>query len=149
MQETKARSITKGITWRIIGTLDTIMLAWLITGNISQALKIGGFEVFTKTILFFIHERIWLRIGQRRHRDSHSKSLGKAVSWRMVGTVDTIIISFIIINFFGSDELLQVPAIFQASTIGLAELFTKILLFYLHERVWNVVKWGKAKLPEH
>lgn len=126
----------------MVGTMDTIMLSWLITGNINHALKIGGFEVITKTILYFIHERAWLRIG-KKGRDSHFKSFGKAVSWRMVGTMDTIIISFIIIHFFGSDEHLKIPAIFQASTIGLAELFTKILLFYLHERVWSGVAWGK------
>ncbi|MDZ4845895.1 MAG: DUF2061 domain-containing protein [Chitinophagales bacterium] len=145
MRDTRARSITKGITWRIIGTMDTILLSWLITGNITQALKIGSVEVFTKTILYFCHERIWLRIGKKRHKDSHFKSFGKAVSWRMVGTIDTIIISFVIIHFFGSDEPLKVPAIYQASTIGLAELFTKILLFYLHERVWGRVKFGKIQ----
>ncbi len=143
MQDSRARSIFKGITWRLVGTADTILLSWLITGDIGKALKIGGFEVFTKTILYFLHERIWLRIGQRKRRDSHFKSFGKAVSWRMVGTIDTIIISFVIINFFGSEEQLKVPAIFQASTIGLAELFTKIILFYVHERAWNGVKWGR------
>lgn len=143
MRESRARSIIKGITWRMVGTLDTIMLSWLITGNITQALKIGGFEVFTKTMLYFIHERIWLRIDKKQLRDSHFKSFGKAVSWRIVGTIDTIIISFIIIHFFGGNEPLEVPAIFQASTIGLAELFTKILLFYLHERVWNTIRFGK------
>lgn len=150
MQESRARSIIKGITWRMVGTLDTIMLSWLITGDIEKALKIGGFEVFTKTILFFLHERVWLRIGNgngngNRKRDSRFKSLGKAVSWRIVGTLDTILISFIIIQFTGSGESLQVPAIFQASTIGLAELFTKILLFYLHERVWHRIPFGKKE----
>lgn len=144
MHESRARSIIKGITWRMVGTMDTIMLSWLITGDIEKALKIGGFEVFTKTILFFLHERVWLRIGNGNgKKDSRFKSLGKAVSWRMVGTIDTIVISFLIIHFTGSSEPLKVPAIFQASTIGLAELFTKILLFYLHERVWHRIDFGK------
>lgn len=143
MTDTNTRSLVKGITWRIIGTIDTITLSFLITGDISKALKIGGFEVFTKTILFFFHERIWLAIGKRRKQDSRFTSFAKAVSWRMVGTIDTIMISFIIIQFTGSHEELKVPAIFQASTIGLAELFTKILLFYLHERVWNRIEYGR------
>ncbi len=65
------------------------------------------------------------------------------MSWRIVGTVDTIVISFFVITFLGVEEDLKIPAIFQASTIGLAELFTKIVLFYLHERVWNRIGFGK------
>lgn len=145
MSDTKTRSVIKGITWRIIGTMDTIFLAWLITGDVSKAVKIGGFEVFTKTILYFLHERVWIMIGKRQKQDSRFTSLAKAVSWRIVGTIDTIVISFIIIQFSGSQEELKVPAIFQASTIGLAELFTKILLFYAHERVWNRIEFGKIK----
>jgi len=146
MRDSKRRSIIKGITWRIIGTLDTIFLSWLITGKVAQAFRIGGFEVFTKTILFFLHERVWLFIGKRRKHDSRFTSLAKAVSWRIVGTVDTIVISFIVIKFTGSDEPLKVPAIYQASTIGLAELFTKILLFYVHERAWNRINYGKRAI---
>ena len=143
MRDTNSRSLIKGITWRIIGTMDTIFLSWLITGDLSKALKIGALEVFTKTILFYFHERVWLYIGQRRKHDSRFTSFAKAVSWRIVGTMDTIMISFFIIQLTGSAEELKVPAIFQASTIGLAELFTKILLFYAHERVWNRIKFGR------
>lgn len=56
------RHILKTITWRIIGTIDTIMLAWLITGDPSTGLKIGGIEVITKMILYYIHERVWYKI---------------------------------------------------------------------------------------
>jgi uncharacterized membrane protein len=146
MRESKKRSFIKGVTWRAIGTLDTIFLSWLITGDLSKALRIGGFEVFTKTILYFIHERVWLFIGKKRHQDSHFTSFAKAVSWRVVGTLDTILIAFVVIKFTGGHEDLKVPALYQASTIGLAELFTKILLFYLHERAWNRVSFGKKKV---
>ncbi len=145
MTDTKTRSIIKGVTWRIIGTLDTTLLSWLITGDVSKALKIGGLEVFTKTLLYFFHERAWLAIGKRRKQDSRFTSFAKAVSWRIIGTLDTIMISYFIIQLTGSSEELMVPAIFQASTIGLAELFTKILLFYLHERTWNKIDYGKRE----
>lgn len=56
------RHILKTITWRIIGTIDTIMLAWLITGDPSTGLKIGGIEVITKMILYYLHERVWYKI---------------------------------------------------------------------------------------
>ena len=61
MKVTKLRSILKAISWRIIGTLDTMALGWVITGNPIMGLKIGALELFTKFILYYLHERIWLR----------------------------------------------------------------------------------------
>ena len=61
MKVTKLRSILKAISWRIVGTLDTMALGWIITGNPVMGLKIGALELFTKFILYYFHERIWLR----------------------------------------------------------------------------------------
>ena len=57
------RHVAKTITWRIVGTLDTMVIGWLITGNPITGLKIGGIEMFTKMILYFIHERIWFKLN--------------------------------------------------------------------------------------
>ena len=57
--EKATRSIVKAISWRIVGTLDTILISWFITGQITMALSIGLVEVVTKMILYFFHERIW------------------------------------------------------------------------------------------
>lgn len=61
-REPRLRSAIKGVTWRIVGTIDTLILSWLFTGSLSIAAAIGGTEVFTKIILFYGHERIWQRI---------------------------------------------------------------------------------------
>ncbi len=61
MKVTKLRSLLKAISWRIVGTLDTMVLGWIITGNPIMGLKIGALELFTKFILYYFHERIWLR----------------------------------------------------------------------------------------
>lgn len=58
------RHLAKTITWRIVGTIDTILLSWLITGNFEMGLTIGGVEVFTKMFLYFIHERIWYKFSK-------------------------------------------------------------------------------------
>ena len=60
------------------------------------------------------------------------RSLAKAVSWRLTGTVDTFIISWIITG-----------QVLLASGIAFTEIMTKIFLFWGHERVWNKIKWGK------
>lgn len=58
------RHIAKTVSWRIIGTLDTFILSWIITGNIKVGLTIGGVEVVSKMILYFLHERAWYKFSK-------------------------------------------------------------------------------------
>ena len=60
----KKRHIVKTITWRIVGTLDTFLLSWLITGSIKIGAAIGGIEIITKMILYYFHERAWYRFSR-------------------------------------------------------------------------------------
>ena len=53
------RSLTKAISWRVTGTIDTILISFLITGHIRWALSIGFVELFTKVALYYLHERLW------------------------------------------------------------------------------------------
>ena len=62
MYDKPHRSIVKSISWRITGTIDTIIVSYFITGKISFALSIGAVEIFTKMILFYFHERFWNKI---------------------------------------------------------------------------------------
>ena len=64
--------------------------------------------------------------------DTHSRSFAKALSWRATGTVDTMIISLVVT---GSIKL--------AATIGLIEVVTKSVLYYLHERAWLKIPYGR------
>ena len=59
----RKRHILKTITWRIIGTLDTMILSWIITGNWKWGVAIGSIEVITKMILYYFHERAWYRFS--------------------------------------------------------------------------------------
>ena len=58
----RRRSATKTATWRVIASLDTMVLALVFTGSLATAISIGGFEVITKLVLYFFHERAWARI---------------------------------------------------------------------------------------
>ena len=72
----------------------------------------------------------------RAMADKHYRSLLKAVSWRLTGSVDTMIISFLITGQFR-----------WALTISGVELFTKVGLFYVHERLWEKLPFGRVKEP--
>lgn len=139
MKETIYRSIVKGISWRVFATMDTILLSWLVTGHIGDAIKIGLGEVFTKTVLYFLHERAWNNIKQSDNKFlSHGKSFIKGISWRVFGTLDTFMIALI---------FTKTP--FAASQIAAFEVMTKIALYYFHERVWERVQWGKLDKVRH
>ncbi len=58
-KEKVKRSLAKTVSWRVIGTLDTILISWLITGTLALAISIGVIEFITKMILYFFHERAW------------------------------------------------------------------------------------------
>jgi uncharacterized membrane protein len=132
-KESHVRSILKGISWRIIGTLDTMLLSYLITGHIQQALKIGFTEVFTKIVLYWLHERIWqyFLVGKQQSR---LISIVKAVSWRLLGSLDTLLISW---YYTGNFRF--------GMTIASLELLTKMILYYFHERAWLHVPKGTIR----
>ncbi len=59
MRDKHYRSVLKAISWRTVGTIDTMVIAFFITGNLIWALSIGSIEVFTKMVLYYFHERAW------------------------------------------------------------------------------------------
>ena len=67
-------------------------------------------------------------------REKPYRSIIKALSWRATGTLDTIVVSYFVTGKIG-----------LAMSIGFVELFTKIALYYVHERVWNRISFGRVK----
>ena len=68
MIEHKKRSIVKAISWRTLGTIDTMVISFIITGNPLAAVSIGAFELITKTALYYFHERAWNKINYGREK---------------------------------------------------------------------------------
>jgi uncharacterized membrane protein len=60
--ERPIRSLVKALSWRVTGSIDTILLSWFFTGNLTTAAAIGLTEVVTKMVLYYLHERVWNRI---------------------------------------------------------------------------------------
>lgn len=58
-QVSRKRSFLKTVTWRIIASLDTFIIVWVVTGQISWAGSVAGLEILTKTFLYYLHERGW------------------------------------------------------------------------------------------
>jgi uncharacterized membrane protein len=71
-------------------------------------------------------------MSDTRGAEGHRRSLAKAVTWRLTGSLDTFVISFILTGHWT-----------LAGSIAVTELLTKIVLYYFHERAWHFIPWGR------
>ncbi|MEL6811522.1 MAG: DUF2061 domain-containing protein [Bacteroidota bacterium] len=137
-QESHIRSILKGISWRFIATADTILVALLITClfgqcSLENALKIGAIEFLIKFAVYYVHERVWQRY--RKGQVTKRQTVYKSISWRIVATSMTFLISGAILESFNEVALF----------IALTELITKFALYYFHERLWLRLPLGRIR----
>lgn len=134
------RHLAKTMTWRIVGTIDTMIIGWLVSGEPLIGLSIGGTEVITKMILYFLHERAWFKYGYKKDVKgknimSIKRHLAKTVTWRVIGTIDTMLLAWLI----SGDPITGLK-------VGGIEVVTKMILYYLHERAWYKFDFGVDKL---
>jgi len=158
IKESHARSLIKGVTWRAVGTIDTLLISWVVLNEPGAASGIAIWDTLVKFFLYYIHERLWQNIplGVIRQyklfrsrakkiipveyhkkvvkRESHIRSILKGISWRVVGTCTTITVAYILTGDVSS-----------ALAIGGVEVITKIILYYLHERVWQLAPRGALR----
>ena len=145
----RKRHVAKTITWRIIGSIDTWLISWILIQFFGEnpqeageaASYIAGLEIISKTILYYFHERIWYGLNwiSDRQRIRH---IIKTISWRLVWAIDTILLVFIVYYYlFNTTE----GAAELALSIFSIELITKIILYYLHERIWFSSNYGVIK----
>jgi len=85
------RNVLKTISWRFIGSIDTAILGWLITGNLSFGVKIGATEMLTKMLLYYGHERLWqgikLGIPSKHQQNKLIKKQNKPHLFKQVGSI--------------------------------------------------------------
>ncbi len=133
-QEAHLRSFAKAVSWRFVGSMDTFILSFLVTGNATWAVTIASAEAVTKILLFYLHERAWRLVRWGRNDATHHvRAVTKGATWRAVATLDTFMLSWLVTGHIG-----------KAGTIASFETVTKIALFYIHEQVWARVPWGRA-----
>ena len=137
--ESLLRSLLKSFSWRIIAISDTILTVLLITCvfgdcSLKNALTIGFIEFLIKLVAYFVHERLWLSI-QFEKRFGVTRTIYKTLSWRVLATVVTFIIAGEILSTKDNAALY----------IAVIEVFTKSLLYYMHERLWLTLPLGKLR----
>lgn len=122
------RHVAKSISWRFIGTIDTFLLSYILTGNMSYSLSISGVDFFSKLFLYYQHERIWFL---SKIKSPNKRHIFKTFSWRVVGSLTTLIVAWIVTG----DP-------FTGFKVGIVETLTKMILYYLHEKMWYRISFG-------
>lgn len=122
------RHIAKSLTWRFIGTLDTFIFTWVITGNIIEGINLSAITTITKLVWYYIHEKFWFNSSIT---DSNKRHIIKTFSWRGIGTLDTIIFGWLLTGNTTT-----------GLKIGIFETISKMLLYYVHEKLWYKINYG-------
>lgn len=72
-RDSNVKSLLKSVSWRIVGTIDTMVISYIVTGQLKMALSIGSIEVVSKILLYYLHERAWERATEpKKHLDGKS-----------------------------------------------------------------------------
>ena len=136
------RSIVKALTWRIVGTTSLVVLVYIYTGELDVSLYLGAADIISNIILYYLHERIWTYIkwGKKEvaliNYETHSRSIAKAFSWRILATSYLVVLSLLI-----TDE-----TVFVATQIAVIDALANLVEYYIHERIWNKIKAGKGSV---
>lgn len=147
------RSIAKAISWRVVGTIDTFILSFLLityigpyfgmashsdAGEVAKAASyIALAEVATKMILYFAHERGWASSGwgvsvvDGKRVESYGRTTTKTTTWRVIASIDTTLLAWYFTGSIGT-----------AISIGGLEIITKLVLYFFHERAWTKISFG-------
>jgi len=139
--EQQRRSVAKSVTARVMFTLSHLVNGYIVTGAFVLAANIAGLAAVLNMALFWVHERCWNWVQWNRKPgdsamflDGHPRTFSKSATWRALITINNFAIPYIMTGSFG-----KAVAFLTIATI------LNIVLYYGHERIWNLFSWGKAE----
>lgn len=140
VKETALRSFAKAAGWRFTASLVTAATSYIFTGSLALAASIVGWDLISKSGVMFFAERIWNNVkwGKGADGDSSQRSLVKALMWRVVAALNT---------FFAA-AILSKGQSGVAKKIAGSDTIVKTILFFMYERAWAVISWGKVITEE-
>jgi uncharacterized membrane protein len=132
--ESTKRSLVKALVWRLTAGLVTFVSSLYYSGSLSTAISIVGGDFLSKAGFMFVGERLWSRVqwGQGKKGDSAQRSLAKAVIWRVIAASNTLLCG-----------TLLAKNVNIAAKIAGTDTIIKTALFFVNERAWARIEWGK------
>jgi len=136
MKETTLRTTLRGIGWRIIVSLITAITSYILIGSFLIAISIVGAEFIIKLFGFVLFEKLFAKhvsYGIKNNKESIKRTLLKGFFWRIVATLMTVTITFVIT---GNLE--------TTGAMALIDFPLKLTLYTIYEQLlWGKIKWGK------
>lgn len=138
-KETTVRSAVKAFGWRVVAGVVTFITTLKFSGSVSQAFQVVGADFFSKAFTMFIGERLMnqTQAGRKKGGDAASRSLVKALIWRVFAICTTLVMAV----FISKD-------LSVASKIASTDAVFKTALMFFYERLWARINWGKEYLIE-
>ncbi len=135
--ESRLRSILKAVSWRVIATLITFSYAYLFTGQFPAAGLITVLATLLSMVLHYYFERIWNGFywDKVNLQETRKRTFLKSILWQLVAIGINLGTSW----FFTA-------SLNQSVFFALVSGATGFVLFYVHERLWNVFLWHKKSL---
>jgi uncharacterized membrane protein len=142
--ETHSRSVAKTLTVRVLFTLSHLVNGFIVTGAWALGAQIAGVATLINMFLFWAHERSWNWAQWNRQPkdglmffEGQPRTISKSITWRIVITCSNFLIPYLLTGSIG-----KALAFLTIATV------MNITIYYLHERAWNRVKWGKTVVEE-
>lgn len=132
-RESHLRSILKGLSWRFIATGILMAITFAVSGNISGLVTIGVLDFVLKFVIYYVHERFWAAYLKDREQTKQI-SFAKAILWRIIASLISLTVLW---NHFQSGG--------TAGLIVTIEFFTKFIVYYIHERIWQLLPLGTVR----
>ena len=124
--ETKKRSLTKSIIWRVMGVFVYAAIFYLFTKQWGITLAGTLIHHSTFLIVFFLHERLWIKLKRNDH-------------WLKPFTYEVILGmglgGFIVLMLTGSWK--------AVTAITLTYTAVKLVMYYTYDKIWNKIKWQR------
>lgn len=136
--DSRKRSLAKTISWRVIASFTTFLLALIFFSDHADATEkatwIAAIEAVLKMLFYYYHERAWF--PSRSWMKPSLRHVLKTITWRVIATSTTFALALAI--FQNDANVLE-----KATGVAVVEVFLKMLFYYVHERVWfSFIKYG-------
>jgi len=129
IKEKHSRSLTKSVTWRVLGVLFLSLVTYMVTGNWITTTLITVCHHGVFILVYYLHERAWLKISWLRN--SRWKSVARVFTYEII--LGNAILGLISLAFTGSLQ--------QMSLITLIYISNKYWMFYSYDWLWSRIKW--------
>jgi len=139
--ETHARTTVKSVIYRLLSVALAITLTLAFGGTLDQALKFGIASLLVGIAVYYIYDRIWVKIGWLRDREGKDAKLRSAVK-----SVLYRIVAWLIVVAFA--RAMWAPSDLTAALMATAQFLLNLLVYFVSERIWNIISWGKLIIDE-